>query len=96
VTGRWKPPIAFQVASRAAERRSAVRNVPLQNAISQATGGKAYDLLTVDRLPDEITAEAKPQTTIEVHKLWTTTGCFVLVLGLMLGEWTARKMIHLA
>ena len=53
VTGEYSE-VNFQVASLSAERRSAVRNVALQNAISAETDGKAYDLTTVGSLVDDI------------------------------------------
>jgi hypothetical protein len=96
VTNQWKPPISFYVSGRSAELRSAVRNVALQTAIAQDTGGKFYDLTTVARLPEDIAGATKPEKRVENRSLWNTWLCFALGITLMLGEWVIRKMVNLA
>jgi hypothetical protein len=95
ITGQWKPPLSFAVSSRSAERRSAVRNVAVQELLATATGGRSYDLMTVGELPDDVESLSKAERIVEVHKLWSTWPCFALVLALMLGEWLGRKMVNL-
>jgi hypothetical protein len=87
--------LTFQVASVAVERQRAVRNVALQQAIADATGGKSYDLTTVDQLPDEIRLTRKTETTTEIVPLWNTWFYFLSVVLLLCGEWALRKWIHL-
>lgn len=87
--------VTFRVASVSVERQRAVRNVALQQALADATGGKSYDLLTVDRLPEEIQLTAKTETNVEVVSLWHTWLCFGGVVLLMLGEWLGRKWVNL-
>jgi hypothetical protein len=94
VTGEMSD-VSFRVASLSLERRSAARNVALQSEIAQATGGAAYDLETADRLPEEIHALAATETSIKVLSLWDTWLGFAMVVGLLIGEWLFRKMIHL-
>lgn len=85
----------FQVTSVSAERRSAVRNVALENEIVQASGGNRYDLLTAHRLPDEIDVPEHVEVTIKHFSLASTWLAFGLVVFLMLFEWSARKLINL-
>ena len=87
--------VQFRVARVSAERQRAVRNVALQEAVADATGGKSYDLVTVDKLPDEIELAAKTETAIQVIPLWNTWLCFACVVLLMLGEWLGRKWVNL-
>src|SRR6185312_14396531 len=44
----------FEVTPISVERRRSVRDDKLQAELARATGGQAYDLTTVHRLPDEI------------------------------------------
>jgi hypothetical protein len=94
ITGEMSD-VSFQVSNLSLERRSAARNVALQTEIAQVTGGAAYDLETADRLPDEIHAMPARETSIRVLSLWNTWLGFGLVVGLLIGEWAFRKMIHL-
>lgn len=87
--------VTFQVTSLSAERRSALRNVALQEEIANVTGGKSYDLTTAQRLVDDIRTDAISETTIKVFPLWSTWLAFALVTALMLGEWFLRKLINL-
>jgi hypothetical protein len=95
ITGQWKPPISLAVSSRSAERRSAVRNVAVQELLATQTRGRSYDLTTVAQLPGDVESLAKPERVVEVHKLWSTWPCFALVVALMLGEWFGRKLVNL-
>ncbi len=94
ITGEFSE-VSFQVASLSAERRSAVRNVALQNAISAETDGKAYDLTTAGSLADDIRVNPRSETSIRVFPLWDTWLVFGLAVTLMLGEWLTRKLINL-
>lgn len=85
----------FRVAAVSVERQRAVRNAALQQAIADATGGRSYDLTTVDQLPDQIQLVAKTETNVEVIPLWNTWLLFGLVVLLMLGEWLGRKWVNL-
>jgi hypothetical protein len=87
--------VAFQVASASVERQRAVRNVALEQALADATGGKCYDLATADRLPDEIRLQAKGETHEMSLALWNTWLFFLAAVVLMLAEWLLRKWINL-
>lgn len=87
--------VTFRVASVSAERQRAVRNVALQQALADATGGASYDLATVDRLVDDVKLQAKTESSVEVIPLWDTWLSFGLIVLLMLGEWLGRKWVNL-
>jgi len=99
---RIKDPVAerfaevrFAVTGLSAERRSATRNVSLQQQLATATGGKAYDLESVESLVDELNLVSQPETRTRVKPLWSTPLWFGVVVLLMLGEWFSRKMMNL-
>jgi hypothetical protein len=69
--------------------------VALQQEISQATGGKSYDLETAANLANDIELKSEPETSIRVFPLSSTWLAFGLVVTLMLGEWLVRKLINL-
>jgi hypothetical protein len=87
--------VAFQVASASVERQRAVRNVALEQALADATGGKCYDLASAERLPDEIRLRAKGETHEMSIALWNTWLYFFAAIVLMLAEWLLRKWINL-
>jgi hypothetical protein len=86
---------AFRVDSLSAEKRSVVRNTALAGMLASRTGGRAYDLASAARLPDEIDAVARPERSVKVFPLSNTWLCFLTVVGLMLGEWLLRKRSNL-
>ena len=94
VTGQFRE-IRFEVASVSAERRSAVRDVNLQRELAQQTGGVSYELTSADKLLNDLPHEVHTETTVRQHRLWTTPLWFIAIVGLMLGEWFFRKLIHL-
>jgi hypothetical protein len=87
--------VHFQVTSLSAERRSAVRNVALQESLAQETSGKSYDLADAGRLADDIAPTLQRETSVRVFPLWNTWLAFCLVLLLMFGEWLVRKVVSL-
>lgn len=87
--------VTFQVTSLSAERRSALRNVALQEEIASVTDGKSYDLASADKLVDDIRTDTITETTVKVFPLWSTWLAFLLVTVMMLAEWFSRKMINL-
>jgi hypothetical protein len=95
VTGRMDEQ-RFEVTPLSAERRSAVRDARLQNELAQATGGRSYDLTTVQRLPNELKLQPITQRQTRNLTLWTTPLWFAAVIVLMLGEWLARKALWLS
>jgi hypothetical protein len=86
----------FEVTDSSAERRRAVRDLRLQEEIAQQTGGQTYDLLTLANLPRDVKLEPLVEKNTRSHPLWSTPLWFILVVGLMLGEWGARKALFMS
>jgi hypothetical protein len=86
----------FEVTPLSAERRRGVRDDKLQQELAQQTGGRAYDLTTVSRLPEDLKLQPVVERLTRNYRLWTTPLWFGVVVVLMLGEWLSRKMIRLS
>ncbi len=86
---------AFNVESLSVERRKAVRDVELQQALAAKTGGQSADLAEAADLLANIELPERTETSVEVISLWDTWLMFGCVLLLMLGEWLGRKWINL-
>ena len=87
--------VTFKVAPVSPERRSTVRNVALQRALAEQTGGRAYELAEIGRLTEDVKPRNIVQYTRRQVPLWNTWLVLLLVLALMLGEWTVRKLLNL-
>ena len=88
--------IRFDVTDLSAERRSAVRNVRLQEDLASETHGRSYDLTTVSRLVDDLDPRPITEKLTRVRPLWSTPLWFIVLAGLLLGEWLLRKLIRLS
>jgi hypothetical protein len=86
----------FEVTALSAERRRGVRDKQLQHDLAQASGGKSYDLTTVDQLPRDLKLPPITEHITQNRTLWTTPLWFGAVVLLMLGEWIARKIMRLS
>jgi hypothetical protein len=95
VTGEFSEE-RFRVQERSAERRSATRNVQLQQQLATSTGGAAYELTNVAQLADDLQLVRQTEHDTRIHALWCTPLWFGLAVLLMLGEWFFRKMNNLA
>jgi len=94
VTGKTSE-VRFEVSGLSAERRSGVRNLQMEKQLATATGGRAYDITEAHKLVDDIRIEPLVATSIRRRPLWNTPACFIVLIGLMLGEWLLRKMVRL-
>jgi hypothetical protein len=88
--------VHFEVTSLSAERRSAVRNIAVQQNIAASTNGRSYELDTVQAILDDFAPAQLTETTLEIFPLWSTWLCFTLVVALLLIEWFVRKLVNLA
>jgi hypothetical protein len=87
--------IPFQVTSVSAERRSGIRNLPLQQQLARETGGRSYDLTNAHQLLDDLQMEPVIEHSTRSYPLWATPLWFFALVALMLGEWFTRKRINL-
>ena len=85
----------FKVSPTTAEGRSAVRDLAMQRALADNTGGKSYELHEVASLADDIKDRSVEDTSNRRLPLWNTWLILVLGLTLMLGEWLTRKLLNL-
>jgi len=85
----------FQVSPTTAEGRSAVRDVDMQHALADNTGGKSYELHQVATLPDDVRDRNVEEYSNRRLPLWNTWLVLLLGLTLMLGEWLTRKLMNL-
>jgi hypothetical protein len=86
----------FEVTDSSAERRRSVRDLRLQEEIALQSGGRSYDLLTVANLPNEVQLQPLTEKNTRSYPLWSTPLWFMLVVGLMLGEWVTRKLLFMS
>ncbi|MDP6544702.1 MAG: hypothetical protein QGH60_11975 [Phycisphaerae bacterium] len=85
----------FKVSPTTAEGRSAVRDLAMQRALADNTGGKSYELYEVASLADDIGDRDLEDTSNRRLPLWNTWLILVVGLTLMLGEWLTRKLMNL-
>ncbi|MDP6046677.1 MAG: hypothetical protein QGG25_13800, partial [Phycisphaerae bacterium] len=78
-----------------AEGRSAVRDVAMQQALAENTGGKSYELHQVASLADDVRDRSVEEYSNRRLPLWNTWLVLLLGLTLMLGEWLTRKLMNL-
>jgi hypothetical protein len=85
----------FKVSPTTAEGRSAVRDVAMQQALAENTGGKSYELHQVASLADDVRDRSVEEYSNRRLPLWNTWLVLLLGLTLMLGEWLTRKLMNL-
>ena len=85
----------FTAFSTSVERQSPIRNSALQEAIAMESGGRSCDLKDVQSLLEQIQSTPRTETSVEVVSLVNTWACFLVIVGLLLGEWLLRKRIGL-
>ncbi len=85
----------FKVAPTTAEGRSAVRNVALQGALAEHTGGRVYELHEIGKLATDIKDRSIEEFSERRLALWNTWWVLLVAVGLMLGEWLTRKLLNL-
>ena len=85
----------FTAFSLSVERQSPIRDSALQEAIAAESGGRSCDLKDVQSLLEQIQPTRRTETSVEVVSLINTWACFLVISGLLLGEWLLRKGIGL-
>ena len=64
---------------------------PLLKRIAQETGGRFYTPETVSSLPEDIALSKRGVTVVNQMDLWDMPIVFLLLVGLVTGEWAYRK-----
>ena len=86
----------IRVAPSDSEYFDAAMRAPLLRRISKETGGVFYTPQTVSTLPDDVKYTGRGVTTVEERDLWDMPIVLFLLLTIMLGEWSYRRIRHLA
>lgn len=81
----------FAAAEDAGEYFGAEMRAPLLRRIAEETGGRYYDVTTLDRLPEEVRYSGQGVTEVERYDLWDMPILFFLLVGLIGGEWGYRR-----
>lgn len=77
------------------ERRSATRNSLLQKNIALETEGRAYDLMDVDRFPDDFQPARQRESNVDFVPLGQNWFIFAALILLLSIEWMTRKALNL-
>ena len=85
-----------RVAPSDSEYFDAAMRAPLLRRISEETGGVYYTPQTVSSLADDVKYTGRGVTTVEERDLWDMPIVLFLLLGVMLAEWSYRRVRHLA
>ncbi|MBI4446762.1 MAG: VWA domain-containing protein [Acidobacteria bacterium] len=83
--------VYFLVSSKTREYFDAVQKKDFLEKLAQDTGGRYYTLANVDDLPEEAAYNTTRASVIEVFDLWDMPINLIVLLGLLLTEWTLRK-----
>ena len=85
-----------RVAPSDSEYFDAAMRSPLLRRISEETGGVHYTPQTVSSLPDDVKYTGRGVTTVEERDLWDMPVVLLLLLSVMMAEWSYRRVRHLA
>jgi uncharacterized membrane protein len=79
-----------------AEYFDATMHAATLRRIADETGGKFYTADAVQGLPEDLRYTGRGITTVEERDLWHLPIVFVLLIGLLCGEWAYRRRVGLA
>ena len=88
--------VSFNVSPLSVERRSAARNLTLQQTLASQTGGCPYELDELAKLADDVAIAPVIETSPLYVPLWNTWLVVALVLVALLSEWTIRNLADLS
>ena len=86
----------LDVGESTAEFFGAQMRAPLLRRIAEETGGRFYTTATANRLPSDIRYTGTGVTAVEEKELWDMPIVFLLLIGLLAGEWGYRRTRNLA
>lgn len=87
--------VVFDVAPASIERRTAVRNVQIQQDLAAQTGGRAYELKEWSRIAQDAQVNPIEEMAFLYIPLWNTWLAVLVAISLFLGEWIVRKFADL-
>jgi hypothetical protein len=71
-------------------------HAPLLQRIARETGGRFYTPATVSTLPEDVSYTQSGAAVVEEKDLWDMPVIFILLVGLVAGEWAYRRQRELA
>ena len=74
----------------------AAMRAPLLKRIAEDTGGRFFTDATASSLPEAISYNGRGVTVVEERELWDMPALFLLLVGLVAGEWGYRRVKGLA
>jgi hypothetical protein len=80
-----------EIAEMSTEAFAAERRTSLLERMAEETGGRWYTPQTLASLPDDLRYSEGGTTVLEVRDLWDMPILFLLLVGLIGGEWGYRK-----
>lgn len=83
--------LAIDAGDDESEFFGAQMRAPLLRRIAEETGGRYYALNDVGRLADEVRYSGSGITRVESYDLWDMPFFFLLIVGLVGGEWAFRR-----
>ncbi|PQO30504.1 hypothetical protein DTL21_24450 [Bremerella cremea] len=88
--------IRFDVVGASAEQRNPARNLALQQAMANSTGGNSYELSEASKLVEDLKLQPVAEEISRSFPIWGTPLWFIVVVALLLTEWIVRKRANLA
>ena len=88
-------PLDFNVTEPKFELGETAMNESLLKELAATTGGAFFREENLHQLPDTIRAKAERVSSPLEVELWSSPLYFLLMLGVVTGEWVLRKMSHL-
>jgi uncharacterized membrane protein len=86
----------MRVAPDDSEYFDAAMRAPLLKRIAGETGGRFYTRDTIASLPEDLKYTGRGVTVVEERELWDMPALLVLLVALVLGEWSYRRARGLA
>ena len=86
----------IRVSAGDSEYFDAAMRAPLLKRIAEDTGGRFFTAANAASLPEAISYNGRGVTVVEERELWDMPALFLLLVGLVAGEWGYRRVKGLA
>ena len=86
----------IRVSAGDSEYFDAAMRAPLLKRIAEDTGGRFFTAANASSLPEAISYNGRGVTVVEERELWDMPALFLLLVGLVAGEWGYRRVKGLA
>lgn len=86
-----KGSVAFLTETGSREFFEAAQRRDFLERLAEETGGRYYSMNQVDKIPEEVIYTERRASQVEVLDLWDMPVNFLLMIGLLCGEWWLRR-----